>query len=83
MPKEVIKYQCNFCIKSWVSKKRAIEHENKCFRNPAVKSCSTCTNACDGNSEELPWCESLEKGIYVRGNPVMNCPYWSQEILDW
>lgn len=76
MPKQVIKYQCNFCIKSWVNKRRAEAHEANCFRNPAIKSCFTCANATDGNSEDPPWCESLEKEIYIRGNPVINCPSW-------
>jgi hypothetical protein len=76
MPKQVIKYQCNFCIRSWVSKKRAETHEAKCFRNPAVKSCFTCIYAIDGTSDSEPWCGILEKEIYVRGKPVYGCPRW-------
>ena len=78
MPKQVIKHQCNFCIKSWVSKRRAEFHEANCFRNPAVKSCFTCVHATKGNSEEPPWCESLQKEIYLHGNPIYDCSNWNE-----
>jgi hypothetical protein len=82
MPKQVIKYQCNFCTRSWVSKSRAVQHELNCFRNPDVKSCWTCSNSSERTSEDPAWCNVLKKEIYVHGSPVMNCVYWSREFLD-
>ena len=34
MPKQIKKWQCGFCRKSWVNKKRAAGHELLCFYNP-------------------------------------------------
>jgi hypothetical protein len=88
MPKQVIKHQCLFCTKSWVSKTRAEEHEAKCLYNPAVKSCSTCKYAWDKRSddfyipEDIPWCVYFEKEIYVKRNPISNCPVWLSREED-
>jgi hypothetical protein len=41
--REIKKYQCEFCNKSYSSKRVAENHEsNKCFFNPDTKSCVTC-----------------------------------------
>jgi len=77
MPKEVTKYQCNFCTKSWVSKYRANEHENKCYRNPEVKSCW----ACGYRTEN--YCNLYFKTIFMRGLPVRDCEGWADETIDY
>jgi hypothetical protein len=43
--KEVIRYQCDFCNKTYKNKSSARVHEKKCFANPATKSCRTCKHA--------------------------------------
>jgi hypothetical protein len=41
--KEIKKYQCDFCNRSYSSKRVAENHElHKCFWNPDTKSCVTC-----------------------------------------
>lgn len=46
MPVRVIKYKCQFkCgTKAKSSEKDAIKHEGGCYRNPANKTCNTCSN---------------------------------------
>ena len=34
--------QCDFCDKTSFSKSTIIQHEKKCFFNPATQSCATC-----------------------------------------
>lgn len=79
MPKEVRKYQCNYCIKSWVSKSRAVEHEKKCWKNPDTKSCATCYN-CTKNEDWEPWCNDLSKVVFVKGSPISNCPRYENNF---
>jgi hypothetical protein len=76
MPKVVTKYQCYYCTKSWVSLSRAEKHENECLRNPAVKSCSTCRNAITYLPDSPPWCNALNKPIFVPGVQVRSCGAW-------
>jgi hypothetical protein len=73
MPKQVTKHQCNYCIKSWVAKTRAVKHEAICFKNPATKSCATCNNF-SKNEDYEPWCDNLSKVVMVKGSPILNCP---------
>ncbi len=66
MPVETTKYLCQFkCGKKCVSNKKAMEtHESTCWKNPSVKSCSTCKHeiyehdGCD--HPELAGCPSEE-----------------------
>jgi NAD-dependent SIR2 family protein deacetylase len=82
MPKQIIRYQCEHCHKrTYASKYRIIEHESKCFWNPAIKSCITCNNATLDRGEDGSWCELFQKAILVHGDPIRNCPGW--EILKY
>lgn len=42
--KQVIRYKCDFCNYTKATKKTVLKHEIICFKNPASKSCITCSN---------------------------------------
>lgn len=42
--KKVVAYRCDFCGRYRLSRSHLKEHENKCFKNPASKSCITCAH---------------------------------------
>jgi len=45
MAHKIIKYKCDFCRKSFMSKSYAEkQHEPVCFYNPKRKGCITCNN---------------------------------------
>lgn len=44
--KKIIAYECDFCGKYLKTKKSIADHEKRCFKNPASKSCITCGNLC-------------------------------------
>jgi hypothetical protein len=75
MPKQITKYQCNYCTRSWVSRKRAEEHEKACLRNPVNKSCSTCFHACTDRATGSI-CGITGQEIFVLGKPVQSCSTW-------
>lgn len=50
---EVKAYRCEFCKKYGLSKGWIKKHEQKCFRNPVTRSCSTCANR-TSNRKDLP-----------------------------
>jgi NAD-dependent SIR2 family protein deacetylase len=78
MPKEIIRYQCEHCHKKvYASKYRTRDHEKICFFNPEAKSCITCNNNA-ANEDGEAWCETLHKDIFVKGHPIVNCPYWAK-----
>lgn len=80
MPKQITKYKCNHCKKSWMSKSRATQHEIECYRNPENKSCSTCySNESDRNGY---WCGVFQKEIFIKGSPILNCPM-HKNIYDY
>jgi hypothetical protein len=80
MPKQVVKYQCNFCIKAWVHRKRAETHEAKCLHNPANKSCSTCAFAYRVRSEDgAAWCDKMGKEIFIPRIVIENCVEWIEK----
>jgi hypothetical protein len=37
-------YRCSYCHKYGLSKSWIKKHEEKCFKNPATRSCTTCAN---------------------------------------
>jgi hypothetical protein len=84
--KRIIKYKCDFCKRSYVSKHKAKEHENKCFCNPAVRSCATCDHrdtkvTCDDAGlidDIISWCFKMDKEIFRKGAPVRDCICWWQ-----
>lgn len=39
---EVKAYHCSYCSRYKLTKSVIVEHEKRCFRNPATQSCATC-----------------------------------------
>ena len=85
--KQITKYKCDFCKRSYVSKYKVKEHENKCFFNPAVKSCVTCRNEDikstfdeEGHCiDAMNWCFVMGHEIFRKGYLVKHCIGWQEK----
>lgn len=85
--KQIIKYKCDFCERSYVSKYKAKEHESKCFYNPDVKSCITCKHKDvkkiiddEGCVDDvMDWCFKMDREIFRKGSPVKDCIGWHEQ----
>ena len=42
IPVRVTRYRCPYCPRGHSTRRRAVEHIARCWRNPDVKSCKTC-----------------------------------------
>jgi len=88
--KQIVKYKCDFCKRSYISKYKAREHESKCFFNPVVKSCVTCkhkdTKAIYDNTglyiDAKGWCFKTEQEIFRKGHVIKDCAGWEREEDD-
>ena len=76
MPKQITRYQCEFCNRIYARKTPATDHESICLRNPKNKSCSTCFNAI---SDIDPICAVTGEKIFVKHRTVKHCDKWK----DW
>ncbi len=82
--KQITKYKCDFCKRSYMSKYKAREHESKCFFNPANKACVTCKNKDVKeilDSEGYPvdamgWCFKMNREIFHKGYTIKHCVGW-------
>lgn len=82
--KQITKYKCDFCKRSYVSKYKAKEHENKCFFNPDVKSCVTCKHKdikefLDNEGypyDAVDWCFKMNHEIFRKGYVIKHCVGW-------
>ncbi len=75
MPKQITRYQCEFCDRNYSRLRSAEEHEKICLRNPENKSCSTCFNAIN---DIEPVCAVTSEKIFVRYRTVKNCENWHE-----
>jgi hypothetical protein len=80
MPKEIIRFKCNYCKKHYSTKSDAAKHENKCFYNPVNKSCISCGNHYSNGFGAF--CQISEKKIFVPGDPIRDCPDWKEIECD-
>lgn len=81
--KKVTAYQCEFCRspKLFLSRSGAKRHEDRCWLNPARKSCATCMNLDEGVEELEPYgmtWRCLENVCTPFKQKVENCPYYEQ-----
>jgi len=82
--KQITKYQCDYCNRSYVSKYKAKEHESKCFYNPSNKSCVTCKHVdvkeffdSEGKVyDAVSWCYQMDIEIFRKGCVVKHCVGW-------
>lgn len=73
MPKQITRYQCDFCNRHYSKKYDAAKHGKGCLRNPINKSCSTCANAIY-NVDAI--CDVTGEKIFVKCRTVKHCKDW-------
>lgn len=84
MPKQIIRHQCDFCHKkAYANKYDAARHEKKCFFNPAVRSCITCSNLTISAN-----CLLTQQLAFSKGHSIRHCKDWKamepfeDELMD-
>jgi hypothetical protein len=86
----VKRYRCPFCRRSRSSRQATAEHIARCWLNPAVRSCKTCTSlepggdacgcvpGCNWGSPSGSIPDSCDAGIDLSGElPKTSCPLWA------
>lgn len=91
---QVIRYQCPHCRATRSKKTAAAAHIGRCWKNPAVRTCKTCTHyepAGDGD-QCIPgracgcnvYPESCDAGQDIPDDrPATHCPKWELRREDW
>ncbi len=72
MPKQITRYKCDFCKKTYSSKYPTIKHEGKCLYNPENKSCGSCGWVIND------WCMKFQQHIFIKGQTIKQCPNWTE-----
>ena len=86
----VRRYRCPFCRRTGSAKAAIAAHIGRCWLNPAVRSCKTCSNLDPGGDACgcVPGCNwgspsgsipaSCEAGVDLtdQSMPVTGCPLW-------
>jgi len=84
--KKVTAYQCSFCKKTsakiFLSQSGCKKHENRCWLNPARRSCATCINVAHEGSGYKWRC--MEKVAIPFASKISDCFKWeySGTIFD-
>lgn len=52
IPVRVTRYRCPCCGRSHSSRRSAVDHIGRCWRNPAARGCKTCRHFDAGTSDE-------------------------------
>jgi hypothetical protein len=85
----VTRWRCPFCHRSRSSKRATAEHIARCWLNPAVRSCKTCSNlnpgydacgcepGCNWGSPSGAAQDSCAAGIELDGAVKTACPLWA------
>ena len=74
-----IKYQCDYCLRYFYSKKECLDHEKGCDDNPKIKSCRTC-----GHSDENLGQTGVHYYSCAQGHKETNrswkrnCDHWNE-----
>ena len=69
----VTRYQCPPCGRTHSSKRRAVEHIGRCWRNPAARGCKTCRHFDQYPGEPdvgLIGGEFCDAGVSLAGQPA-------------
>lgn len=86
----VVRYKCPHCNRHCARRRAAIEHIERCWKNPANRTCRTCVlfrstgdgsycfpgRPCGCNAVE-EWCDANVE-LRTDGLPVVGCPKWSE-----
>ena len=83
---KVTAYKCSFCKDDkrsiYLSRSGCRKHENRCWLNPARKSCATCINIITVIQEKEPygqeWACSVRKNVKPFSTKIENCLYWEE-----
>lgn len=78
--KRVLRHYCPFCSRGHQKLNAAARHIERCFKNPAARSCKTCALYEPGERADLignyPGCaEACGEGLSMRPMPTA-CPKW-------
>lgn len=77
---QVVRFKCPFCPRSYARKKPAVEHIARCWRNPGLRSCLSCTFHELTSFGELCFADvDLEAKIAAGAFPVRNCESWGSK----
>jgi hypothetical protein len=89
IPVTVTRHQCPHCRRTWAKQPAATAHIARCWKNPDVRSCKTCTHfdeggdacgcepGCNWGGSPIP--PSCDAGMKLPDDyqPVINCPLWN------
>jgi hypothetical protein len=70
----VTRHQCPYCRRAWSNKKAAERHVARCWYNPAVRACKTCSHFWPANGEETEDCD--EDGMSIKDGLKTGCKKW-------
>lgn len=59
----VVVYRCPFCKRIYFRERGVVAHAEKCFRNPARRSCFTCKPT--GDTEGIDLMRYCANGVYL------------------
>lgn len=68
------RYRCPHCRRSYSHRATAAKHEQRCFRNPAIRSCKTCLHWTPPGPEQADEC-SRDVDL-----SVSRCPSCGEEV---
>lgn len=78
MPVVVSRHQCPFCRRfTRADAAQVRDHMTRCWRNPALRCCKTCTHHQDADAYSDEACTHPEGPEYEAYRfPVLHCPLW-------
>lgn len=98
MPRAVTAFACEFRCgrRTTMNRKSAIEHEARCFHNPATRSCQTCRHDVEedhgiGDGDNIPefarWASSMMVKVCAvdareNANAKTNCDKWESRARN-
>ena len=80
------RYKCAYCDEQYSDRTECIEHEPKCYENPASRSCETCMHhdtVVAGTGKVWNTCRAglLTSPRWVE-NHATGCPQWHRETTE-
>ena len=84
IPVRTTRYQCPHCRRTWAHRWPAEKHIDRCFKNPAARSCKTCALYEPREAAEhytgYPGCpESCGAGVSLTDGLQVHCGHWERE----
>jgi len=91
IPTTVKRWKCPFCNRHESRKRKAVEHVERCWLDPAKKTCRTCAHHIEASTGDpcyaggLCLCNTVEEGCEVSEPerfPVVSCPLWELAVTS-